>query len=241
MSRAPERAGDPRGLRPDLDERSRFYEGFAGEWDDAMDREELGKRLRLVFGRLLTQVDLRGRLVLDAGAGTGHFSRALSERGARLVSLDLGHTLLRETRRKAETLPVQGSLLDLPFANGLFDVVLCTEAIEHTSDPRRAVSELCRVTARGGVLALTVPNRLWKPAVIAANALGRPYRGYENWVGYGELASWVREGGLEIELQRGFNLMPHTFFCRPAFDALDGIPALHPFMINMAIRARKAR
>lgn len=224
---------------PEAGRKMFFYEGFARDWDAQMDAHELGKRLRLVFGKLLHEPDIAGRLVLDAGAGTGHFSRVLARQGARLVSMDLGANLLAEVRKKCATRAVAGSLLELPFADGAFDAVLCTEVIEHTTDPRRAVSELCRVVAPGGVLVVTVPNRFWKIAVIVANALKlRPYHGLENWVGYAQLAAWIGDQGLAIEDHRGFNLLPHTQFCRPAFDRLD-LPALYPFMINIAVRARR--
>lgn len=219
-------------------DKSRFYEDFSADWDFRMDPHELHKRLRLVFGRLLA--DVRGKRVLDAGAGTGHFSRALVEREAILVSLDVGPRLLALVREKCATRAVAGSLLALPFRDGAFETVLCTEVIEHTPDPRKAVSELCRVLAPGGELALTVPNRLWKPAVRVANLIGaRPYEGHENWVGYQELAAWLAEDGMALELQAGFNIIPHTAFCRPAFDVLDRLSTLHPYMINIAVLARK--
>lgn len=225
---------------PDDDGKAFFYESFASEWDEQMDRHELGKRVRLAFGRLLREEDIRGKRVLDAGAGTGHFSKLLSERGAKLVSMDLGERLLARVREKCVTEVVVGSVLDLPFPAARFDLVFCTEVIEHTTDPGRAVAELSRVLAPGGRLVVTVPNRVWKPAVVVANALKlRPYKGHENWVGYGRLRAWIEAEGLQVESQEGFNLLPHTFFCRPAFDFLDRIALLHPFMINIAVVARR--
>jgi 2-polyprenyl-3-methyl-5-hydroxy-6-metoxy-1,4-benzoquinol methylase len=224
----------------DRDHKAFFYESFAEEWDERMDRDELDKRLRLVFSRLLGRQEVQGKRVLDAGAGIGHFSQTLADWGALLVSVDMGPALLRKVRQKSAAQVVAGSILDLPFPDQTFDVVLCTEVVEHTTDPSRAVAELCRVAASGSLLVLTTPNRLWKAAVVVANALRlRPYRGYENWVGYRQLAKWVRAAGMRVEQQSGFNLLPHTFFCRRRFDFLDRISPLHRFMINIAIRARR--
>ena len=154
--------------------------------------------------------------------------------------MDLGEKLLERVREKCGAETVVGSVLELPFPDRSFDVVFCTEVIEHTTDPRLAVAELTRVVAPGGRLVLTVPNRLWRPAVLVANALHlRPYLGHENWVRYGDLRSWIEAAGLQVELQEGFNPLPHTFFCRPSFDRLDRIKALHPFMINIAVVARR--
>lgn len=222
------------------DAKGMFYESFAREWDSRASMPELEKRLRLVFGGLLEESDVRGKDVLDAGAGTGWFSRGLARWGGRVTSLDVGPELMAEVRKKCESRLVVGSVLELPFPDASFDAVLCTEVIEHTTDPRRAVAELCRVLRPGGALALTVPNRAWHWAVRTANALSlRPYRGHENWVGYRELAGWVREEGLTVRRQFGFNLLPHTFFCRPPFDGLDRLASLHPWMINVALKAVK--
>lgn len=219
-------------------DRTRFYEEFAAQWDGRVDRDELGKRLRLVFGRLLDPGSVRGRLTLDAGCGTGNFSRVLGEWGARLVSLDIGPTLAAMAREKGGGRGVCGDLLELPFPDGTFELVLSTEAVEHTTDPRRAVRELARVVAPGGTLLLTTPNRLWHPAIVAASALNlRPYRGLENWAWPSELERWLAEGGLEVVSRFGFNLLPHTVFCRPAFDWLDRLPGLGGLMINTAVRA----
>ena len=224
----------------DLKDRGRYYESIAGDWDSWMDVQELRKRLRILFERELVRGDVQGRRVLDAGCGTGHFSRVLSGWGADLVSVDVGEGLLSQVLEKCRTRAVEADVRSLPFPEESFDLVLCTEVIEHTPDPRAAVAELCRVLAPGGTLLLTVPNRFWLPLVKAAATLGlRRYAGFENWVGYTELPLWVREQGLSVEEQSGFNPIPHTFFCRPAFDRLDRLAFLHPFMVNMLVRGRK--
>lgn len=225
---------------PEGDHKELFYESIAADWDGRMNRDELNKRLRLVFGRLIRETDVRGKRVLDAGAGTGHFSKALFDLGARLVSLDVGEKLLERVRAKCAAETAVGSVLDLPFPAASFDLVLSTEVIEHTANPRLAVAELARVLAPGGLLVLTVPNQLWRPAIVLANALHlRLYEGHENWVHYGELRAWIEAEGLVIERQEGFNLLPHAWFCRPPFDFLDRIHWLHPFMINIAVVARR--
>ena len=58
------------------------------------------------------------------------------------------------------------------------DVVVSSEAIEHTAEPERAVSELYRVLKPGWYLVLSTPNRLWQGPVRIASAIGwRPYDG----------------------------------------------------------------
>ncbi|MBF0099620.1 MAG: class I SAM-dependent methyltransferase [Desulfobacterales bacterium] len=46
---------------------------------------------------------------------------------------------------------VQGDVMDLPFADKSFDVVICLHVLEHTSDPQKACEEMMRVAKRGYV------------------------------------------------------------------------------------------
>jgi SAM-dependent methyltransferase len=51
----------------------------------------------------------------------------------------------------------RGDMHALPFADGAFDVVVSSHCLEHAFDLERAVSELTRVVAPGGVLVIEVP------------------------------------------------------------------------------------
>lgn len=224
-------------------DREHFYEAFAHEFDDRMNRYEVGKRLAIIFDDVLGNTDLRGRRLLDAGCGTGLFSQAAVERGADVTSLDVGPELLEQVARKCESRRVVGDVAAMPFGDGEFDIVVNTEVIEHTPDPERAVRELVRVLAPGGTLVITTPNRVWHPAVSIANALNvRPYKGLENWVTWRELRRWLELRGLEVVEQRGFNALP---FIHPAtyplIDRLDafGRGRAGRAMINMLAVARK--
>ena len=59
---------------------------------------------------------------------------------------------------------VEGDVEALPFADGSFGTVLCTEVIEHIPDPSAALAEYRRVLQPGGVLIGSVPARsaIWK-------------------------------------------------------------------------------
>jgi SAM-dependent methyltransferase len=113
-----------------------------------------------------------GDAVLDLGCGFGRHAFEAARRGARVVALDAGrdevlavratfaamfeaHELAAETRAVA----VQGDALALPFADEIFDRVICSEVLEHIPDDVGAMAELARVLRRGGTVAITVPRR----------------------------------------------------------------------------------
>jgi SAM-dependent methyltransferase len=116
----------------------------------------------------LARLRLRpGELLLDAGCGEGRHCYGALERGARVVGLDLDPAGLRagagglrhraaELRSLGEML--QGDAFHLPFADGTFDAVICSEVMEHVHDYRAAAAELARVTRDGGRVAVTIPT-----------------------------------------------------------------------------------
>lgn len=92
-----------------------------------------------------------GDRVLDAGCGTGALSRALTRQGedVTLTLLDVCDEMLAMTK-DVPARRVRGSLLDMPFQSGTFDIAVAAWAIEATPDAPRAVAELMRVVRPGG-------------------------------------------------------------------------------------------
>ena len=112
-----------------------------------------------------------GDRVLDLGCGEGrHLHGLCSIENIRLVGIDLCFNDLEKTRAglvgiaggqtKQELSLVQGDALRLPFANNAFDVVICSEVLEHLDDYEEAVLEIKRILKPGGALAISVP-RMW--------------------------------------------------------------------------------
>ncbi|MFC5802955.1 class I SAM-dependent methyltransferase [Streptomyces formicae] len=103
----------------------------------------------------LTGRPLKGSLVVDVGAGTGIATRALRDRGARIVAVEPGHAMADELRRALPGVPLLRAAGDaLPLADGTADLVTYAQAW-HWTDPARSVPEAFRVLARPhGALAL---------------------------------------------------------------------------------------
>lgn len=70
--------------------------------------------------------------------------------------IDISDTAVRKLRHRGASAAI-GSVIALPFAAASFDLVCSLDIIEHVDDDERALSELARVCAPGGVLLLSAP------------------------------------------------------------------------------------
>lgn len=109
-----------------------------------------------------------GDRILDAGCGTGrHACEIFRTLGADVVGVDLNRDDLRtaaftlgsmEALTGGSWMISQADVTRLPFRDEAFDVVICSEVLEHVPENRTAVSELVRVLKRAGVIVVSVPR-----------------------------------------------------------------------------------
>lgn len=168
----------------------RFLPEFWGTW-------ALGAEHHARY-RLAAQL-AAGRTVLDAGCGVGWGAALLLDAGARSATgIDISSEAIADARaREPRASFAVGDLRALPLSDRRFDLITCFEAIEHVEDPQRALDELARMLAPGGVLLVSSPNpRVYPP--------GNPYhvREFAPEELYGELAA--RFSSVSLWLQFGF-------------------------------------
>lgn len=106
------------------------------------------RRYDLVLGML----DTPGR-ILDIGCGSSKILEALPD----AVGLDLNFRTLR-FRSRTNRLLVTGDAHTLPFKNGAFDTVICSEVIEHIPFAPQIFEEFERVLTPVGTLVIGTPD-----------------------------------------------------------------------------------
>jgi ubiquinone/menaquinone biosynthesis C-methylase UbiE len=93
---------------------------------------------------------LAGRRALDLACGSGRYSRLLADaQAAQVVALDFCAPMLRQV---SAAVRVCGSMMQLPFADETFDVVISGLALGHASSVHAWMIEAARVLRGGGTL-----------------------------------------------------------------------------------------
>jgi ubiquinone/menaquinone biosynthesis C-methylase UbiE len=124
-----------------------FYEYEADTYLISGDHEEAWVHRRSLVERLLPPS--LSAPALDAGCGDGALSREVRRlTGAPfVVGIDLSVRRAERAERESGVGFTSGSVYDLPFADDTFELVLCTDLLEHLDDPQRAMDELVRVSS----------------------------------------------------------------------------------------------
>src|SRR5947209_6825761 len=127
----------------------------------AEDRHWWYRGRRTVLNRVIKDLDLpQHARILDAGCGSGRNMVELSRYGTvSAIELSPASVALARGRRAGEV--IEGSVLEMPFADASFDLVASLDVIEHLEDDVGALRELRRVVAPGGALLATVPAYQW--------------------------------------------------------------------------------
>src|SRR5712691_2786826 len=109
----------------------------------------------------------QGLRVLDLGCGGGLTTTCLAQRGATVVGVDLSraslHVASRHVRGRGhpESVFLCGRAEELPFADASFDVVWCTDVLEHLAGLPAAIAQIARVLKPGGLFLYDTINRTW--------------------------------------------------------------------------------
>jgi len=105
----------------------------------------------------------RSGRALEIGFGAGIYLRALANHYNEVIGTDLNQNQLEHARARTADIANLRVLVDditdshLPAHS--FDLVLCSEVLEHIQDPGRAIEGIRRVVAPGGLLIVSTPQR----------------------------------------------------------------------------------
>ncbi|GAB1265980.1 bifunctional 3-demethylubiquinone 3-O-methyltransferase/2-octaprenyl-6-hydroxy phenol methylase [Aurantivibrio infirmus] len=200
------------------------FEALASRWWDA---ESEFKPLHEINPLRCNFIDLHSPVaeqdVLDVGCGGGLLCEGLTQRGAQVVGIDMGDAPLKVAQlhslESKLTIDYQKATAE-EFAerhSNAFDIVTCLEMLEHVPDPSAIVKACAELVKPGGHIYFSTINR--NPKAYAFAVIGAEYilkllpkgtHDYAKFIKPSELATWIRNAGLEIHHMTGMTYNPIT-------------------------------
>ena len=115
------------------------------------------------FAALVSPHQRAPRRFLDVGCAFGGFLRALRERGAEVVGVEIDPGLValaRDNLAGGSGRVLQADILECDLAPlGRFDLIACNDVIEHVRDARKLVRRVSSLLAPDGIAYFEIPNR----------------------------------------------------------------------------------
>jgi ubiquinone/menaquinone biosynthesis C-methylase UbiE len=190
-------------------------------WDEKKEVREVYSNSDRVVRNLSKIIDLKGKKILEVGAGTGRDSFPLVGRGAQVYQLDYSINSLKIMKRLAEeekisVLILGGDTFCLPFRDETFDIVFHQGLLEHFR-PQQAealLEENIRILKRGGLLLVDVPQRYHIYTIIKhfLIAIDKWFAGWEREFSVRELREEMERLGLTIVHAYGEWMYPSLFY-----------------------------
>lgn len=138
---------------------------FEDEMTDTFREYQIEEWQKSYVSRFLDNFpDVKNKLILDCGSGSGYLTIELAKRGAFVISCDLTLMNLVKLKETAKQLGLEKNISfvccsaeDLPFKDNIFDYFISNAVIEHLPREVEAIQEIDRVTKKNGGLMVTVP------------------------------------------------------------------------------------
>ncbi|MBA3724091.1 MAG: class I SAM-dependent methyltransferase [Candidatus Levybacteria bacterium] len=102
---------------------------------------------------------LKPQSILDVGAGEGFVLEKLRKNkiGKKLEGIEYMDEAIALGKKTNPLVKIRkGDIYKLPYKDNAFELIICTEVMEHLEDPKAALAELKRVTSKH--IILSVPN-----------------------------------------------------------------------------------
>lgn len=101
-----------------------------------------------------------GKVVLDVGCGTGNLGAALKQHGNHVYGIDVVDEYIEAAKQRldgAYIFDIAGGD-ELPFRAEEFDVIICSNVLEHLAEPVEALKRLSPLLKAEGYIIISVPN-----------------------------------------------------------------------------------
>jgi 2-polyprenyl-3-methyl-5-hydroxy-6-metoxy-1,4-benzoquinol methylase len=113
----------------------------------------------------LSKFDYKEKKILDIGCGSGAIDFYLTKNGASVLGIDISKKAIETCITSSNVLGLQQNLsfkvIDFPknTINQKFDIIICSEVLEHLADDKLAIRQISKMLKSNGVFIVSVPSK----------------------------------------------------------------------------------
>jgi len=186
-----------------------------------------------------------GDITLDAGCGNGRHSwEVCNKNHSQIIAFDIDTVCVKKNKYMLDSLREQkgiegnyhlltANVTKLPFKDGAFNKIICSEVLEHIPEDKSAVEELIRVLNKDGAIGISVPHYLaesicWKLSKDYYGFPGGHIRKYKTR----ELLDLVKGAGLSVYTIRHKHAFHSFYWVMRCVFGVKKEDATIPFLYN---------
>jgi len=213
-------------------------------FDELAERRDKQYQEHLIYGyeqrrRIMTILEMlseeeisNSSVILDAGCGNGRdIEVLLSKYDCCIVGIDFSERMISEAKKKLQVKTgskkalVRGDLTKIGFKDDTFDVIICSQVLEHIPNWQDALKGLRRILKPEGVLIISTPNIFSLYGVqrkIADLLIGKSHP-YDVWKDYKLLSAQLKKEKMEVVSVMGACYLPGMIAYFPPFKNVFSI------------------
>jgi len=150
--------------------------------------------------------------ILECGCGLGLSANLLAKRGLKVTAIDVSPLFISKAKKKYgdqhNLIFLEGDVGNLPFSDNSFDAVGSSLLMEHVTDVKGVLGEMCRVVRNQGLLIIIMPNFLDPIQHLTASIWWRQKATYKPWEAKSRIRSFyefIRTSCIRIGKAYGVN------------------------------------
>ena len=130
------------------------------EWDGWKAEDTVLERDRRFSALAARAAELEPRRILDIGCGSGTLAKHIEDilPDVEIHGVDFSANALKRGKYLTQTYCVDLERESIPLEDASFDLIVCSEVLEHLFNPGHVMQEICRLLSNDGRGIVTVPN-----------------------------------------------------------------------------------
>lgn len=174
-----------------------YFDNIAEQWN-VIRSDYFEEKLKDL---VLSKVDIKNKICIDLGCGTGFISLTLAKSAEIVFSLDNSRNMLKEISKSIEKenikniYPIKGAMEDIPLFDNSIDRIFTNMALHHVENAKKSINEMYRILKNYGTIVISdieEHNGSWAKEEM-----------HDQWLGFShnQIKEWLKEAGfLDIEV-----------------------------------------